>query len=127
MPWFAWLLAESLFRPLARQGLPDNRKQLPTVPGLGQEISNSYRPKFLRAHLKYGRAGEHDRQSRIDFQEFCRQLDSIEAWHLQVRDDQIDPLRILLKQRQRLARILTCLDLIAARSENFTSESKPSQ
>ena len=30
----------------------------------------------------------------------------------------IDPLGILLKQRQRLARILTCLGLIATRSEN---------
>ena len=60
-------------------------------------------------------------------QEFCCQLDSIHVWHLQVRDHQIDLLRILLKQRQRLARIVACLSLIAARSENFASESKPSQ
>jgi hypothetical protein len=40
---------------------------------------------------------------------------SIETWHVQVRDDQIDLLRILLKQRQRLARLLACLGLIAAK------------
>jgi hypothetical protein len=65
-------------RRLAPQGLLDYRKQLPTVPGLGEEISNSYRPKFPGGHSKHERAGEHDRQSRFDFQEFCRQLDSIE-------------------------------------------------